>query len=113
MAEHIVQAVFGDAELAMQVRRAARLNGEAFVEALHEGRKEGVAVIDVVDTDKPQLLHQPILQRAVGSLDAALRLTCIGTQDLDVEFGSAAELVMRLPPLAFCFTDWETECSSE
>jgi hypothetical protein len=47
--------------------------------------EQGVAGVDVVGAGQAQLLHQAVLQRLVGPLDAALGLGRVGAQDIDVE----------------------------
>ena len=56
----------------MQVLRPESLHGEALVEARHELGKELVAGNHTADFFQSKLLHKPILQRAVGSLNATL-----------------------------------------
>lgn len=49
----------------MQILRSRGSDRKALIEARHEGRKVGVRRLERRDPLKPQLLHQPILQRAV------------------------------------------------
>lgn len=66
---------------------------KARVVALDEGGQERVGRLHVRDARQPQLLHEPVLQGAVGALDAALRLARVRAQDLDLKLGQgAAEL---------------------
>jgi hypothetical protein len=53
------------------------------------GRKV-VACSNVSDLSYTQPFHESVLQRAVGSLDAALGLAGVGAEDLDVELRQSA-----------------------
>ena len=84
-AQDVAQAVGLDIQRPVQVVRSARGLGELRVVALHETREERVPGLHVRDPGKPQLLHQPVLQRPVRALDAALGLRTVGAEDLDVQ----------------------------
>ena len=71
--------------------------GEAAVVVGHENREQGVAGVDVVGAGQAQLLHQPVLQRLVHPLDAALRLRGVGADDVDVELGQGAAKLRHTP----------------
>src|SRR6056297_3034799 len=72
-------------ERSMQVVRAPGHLCETGIVTLHEARQERVACLHVRDTGQPQFLHQAVLQRPVGTLDARLGLARVRAQDLDVE----------------------------
>src|ERR1700746_3710298 len=76
----------------MKVLVACRRLGKAGVVVSDEPRQEGVRRVDRADVGKSQLLYQAILERMMSTLDAALRLAGIGTENLDVELGCPSEL---------------------
>src|SRR5713226_1792420 len=70
----------------MKVLIAGRGLGKAAVVVGDEAGQKRVCHLDRADAGESQLLHQAILPRMMRTLDAALRLTCIGAENLDVEF---------------------------
>src|ERR1700722_2204972 len=71
MAQDVVETIGSHLERTMQVLRLDRTHGEAFVEALHKVRQQNVAGFYIAYVLKTKLFHQPILQSAIGSFDAA------------------------------------------
>src|SRR3984893_6118718 len=69
----------------MEVLGVVRLLAEAGVVIGQKTRQQLVSGGDRADTLKAKLLDQAILQGLVGALDAALRLRCVGAQNVDVE----------------------------
>jgi hypothetical protein len=69
----------------MHVLRQIRRFGESEVVVLHKGVGEGIGRGEGADSLQAQLLHQPILERAMRPLDATLGRRRVGTQDLDVQ----------------------------
>ncbi len=67
----------------MQVFMFRRRNGKPLIKMLQEVNKESVAGIDVTDASHAKLLHQPVLQRSVGTFHTALRLAGVRTEDLE------------------------------
>ncbi len=62
--------------------------------------QEGVAGFHAADLCQPQLLHEAVLQCAVGAFDTTLGLTGVGAQDLDVQLSQGtAELRHALTAL--------------
>src|SRR3954454_12221801 len=51
----------------------------------HERRQDLVACFDRRDAGQPHLLHEPVLQGAVGALDPAFGLGCVGEEYVDVQ----------------------------
>src|SRR5580693_1525027 len=82
----------------MEVLGVVRLLAEAGVVIGQETRQQLVSGGDRADTLKAKLLDQAILQGLVGALDAALRLRCVGAQNVDVE------RVQRAPELGHAVT---------
>src|ERR1700674_2534433 len=77
----------------MEVPISRRGLGETGIWGFDEGRQKCVRSLNGADACQPQLLHQPVLQRVMGPFHAALGLTGIGAQNLDVELRqSTAEL---------------------
>jgi hypothetical protein len=75
---------------------------EAPVVVLDELRQERVAGFHRRDATQTQLLHQPVLQRLVHPLDAALRLRAVGADDVDVELGQRAPELRDAPGPTGC-----------
>ena len=93
MAQDVVQSISLDVERPMQVLRLGSMQREPSVEALEEPGQEHVASVHVAYVLQSQLLYEPILQRAIRSLHAALGLAGVRADDLDVQFGQrTAEL---------------------
>lgn len=69
----------------VHVLRIARLFAETRVEIRNELRCIGVGFLDSVNTAKPHLLDQPILQCLVGTFHPALGLRGVGADDVDVQ----------------------------
>jgi len=69
----------------MQILVAGRHLGELGVEALQEARQEGVGGLQGGDAFQAQRLDQPVLQRLVHALHAALGLGAVGVEDVDVQ----------------------------
>ena len=84
VAQDFVQPACLEVERTMQVLWLGSNKREAFVEALQELGQKSVAGLSIAYVLKTKLLHQPILQSAIGSLDALLGLTGVRAQDLDV-----------------------------
>src|SRR5580692_7201607 len=82
----------------MEVLGVVRLLAEAGVVIGQKTRQQLVSGGDRTDTLKAKLLDQAILQGLVGALDAALRLRCVGAQNVDVE------RVQRAPELGHAVT---------
>ncbi len=92
--------VVGRLQRAVSIVLASRSSGEATVVVRHELRSEGVRGLHIVDLSKPQLLAQPVLQRQVSTLDAALRRRRVGAEDVDVQAAQgSAELRDASPAL--------------
>ncbi len=105
VAENVVEPGGLELERLMQVVSPGRPHREPFVETVHEPRQEHVAALDAGYVLDPQLFHQPVLQRAVGSFDATLCLAGLRADDLDVQLRQrTAELrhagtALRLRPV--------------
>jgi len=70
----------------VSVEVALRSAGKASVEGISEvSIEEVVRRDDVADALESQLLHESVLQRPVGALDAALGGCGVGAQDVDVQ----------------------------
>ena len=69
----------------MKVLQVARLFAETVIVISQESRQQFIAGGNRADALKAQFLDQAILQGLVGTLDAALRLRCVGAQNVDVE----------------------------
>ncbi|MBB1629974.1 hypothetical protein A9975_03735 [Cupriavidus sp. UME77] len=67
--------------------------GEPHIEVRQEDRGKGIGLGQRRDAALAQLLDQPVLQRAIHSLHAALGLAAVGAQALDIQ------LVQRAPEL--------------
>ena len=82
--EHISQSIGFDVHGPMQVVSAARDLCKLDVIAVRKTGQERVGSVHVRDARKSEFLDQTVLQRAIGSLDAALRLRAVCTKNLDV-----------------------------
>ena len=71
----------------MEVLVARWRLGKPSVVVSDEPRQEAVCRIDRADAGQTQLLNQAILERMMSTLDAALRLAGICTENFDVELG--------------------------
>lgn len=67
------------------MHRIAGFLAEACVEVRDELRRKGVGRLNRADAAQAQLLHEPVLQRLIGALDATLGLWGVGADDVDVE----------------------------
>lgn len=100
MAQDVVEPLWRNVQRTMQVVSLRGAYGEAFVEPLDETGQERVTGGHVPDAGHRQLLHQTVLERAVGSLHATLHLAGVDARDLDVQLGQrTAELGHALASL--------------
>ena len=100
--------VVGRLQGAVGVVLASRSAREPAVVVRDELRGEGVRGLDVADPAQPELLDQPVLQRQVSALDAALRRRRVGAQDVDVQAAEgSAELRDSSPALGLLLVDSE------
>src|SRR5271166_3623592 len=77
---------------AVRVLAISRRQGEPGVPSRHEGRREGLSLLDRRYPPQAHLPHQPVLQGLVGPLDAALGLRGERGDQLDAQsLGDAAE----------------------
>src|SRR5918994_7416430 len=84
----------------MQILRSSGSDSKTLIEARHEGWKVGVRRLERRDPLDPQLLHQPVLQRAVHPFHPPFGLARVRAQDLDPQFTQrSAELGYALTAL--------------
>ena len=77
----------------MNIAILKRRLGKARVVVINERRQERIAGRNAVDAAQPHLLHQPVLQRSIGSLHTTLGLRGVSANDVDVQrMQSPAEL---------------------
>ena len=69
----------------MRVVHLERRFGELLVVGSDKPRHECIGGVNAGDALEPQFLHQAILQRQMGALDAAFGGRRVGTDALDVE----------------------------
>jgi hypothetical protein len=74
----------------VRVVRVARRAPEPAVVVVRELGQGRVPVGHRGDAAQPELLHEPVLQRLVHVLDAALRLRRVRADDVDVELAERA-----------------------
>ena len=74
----------------MRVVGHPRRGGEAAIVVGHEAGQEGLGGGRGGEALEAEFLHEPILQRPVGALDAALRLRALGANAVDVELAEGA-----------------------
>lgn len=93
MTQDVVESIDLHAKRTMEVLWFGGMQREPVVEALEEPGQKRVAGLHIADVLKSEFFHQAILQRAVGSLNAALGLAGVRADDLDIQLGQGtAEL---------------------
>ncbi len=100
--------VFVRVQGAMRVVRDTWRHGETAIVVGQEDREEGRGLGRARDSAEAELLDEPILQRAVGPLDAALRLRAVRAKAVDVEVPQRAP-ELREPGAALGFDTGGTD----
>ena len=81
---------------------AARSAREPAVVVRHELGREGVRGFDIADLAQSELLDQPILQRQMSALYAALRRRRMSAQEVDVQAAEGSYELRDSGPRAPC-----------